>query len=141
MNNLTIGKVAKSTGFGIETVRYYEREGLIGPASRTESNYRIYREEDVARLRFIKHAKSLGFTLKEISELLALSHDPSMSKADVKRKTEDKIASIKAKIDDLCRILNALSQLNAQCDGHGPLGDCPILKTLADDDSLSCHHA
>jgi len=133
MNHLTIGKVAKSTGFGVETVRYYEREGLLGPAERTDANYRIYKPEDIDRLHFIKRAKDLGFTLKEIGELLALRHDPTMSKADVKRKTQEKITDIRSKIDDLGRILNALEQLNDQCDGHGPIGDCPILKALTKD--------
>ena len=140
MKNLTIGKVAKRTGIGIETVRYYEREGLIGPADRTESNYRIYQQGDIDRLRFIKHAKSLGFTLNEIAELLSLRHDPSMSKADVKKKTEDKIDSIRTKIDDLDRILKALEHLNEQCDGDGPIGECPILKAMAQDDDQECHH-
>ena len=130
MSNLTIGKVAKSTGFGIETVRYYEREGLLAPAERTDANYRIYKQGDVDRLHFIKRAKDLGFTLKEIKELIALRHDPSMSKGDVKEKTEEKIASIKTKISDLGRILEALEHLNEQCDGDGPIGECPILNSL-----------
>jgi len=139
MHDFTIGKVARSTGIGIETVRYYEREGLIGPAERTDANYRIYRQEDVDRLHFIRHAKDLGFTLKEIGELLTLRHDPAMSKADVKEKTEEKIAAVKAKIGTLRRILKALEQLNEQCDGHGPVGDCPILKALAQDDDHDRH--
>jgi len=134
MRHLTIGKVAKSTGFGIETVRFYEREGLIGPADRTESNYRIYKNEDVDRLRFIKHAKDLGFTLKEISELLSLSHDPAARKEDVKKQTELKIAEIDTKIRDLRRIRDILASLDSRCDGHGPAIECPILAALAKDE-------
>ena len=76
MNGLTIGRLAKQAGLGIETIRFYERQGLIQPPPRTDSNYRIYPEEEVARLKFIKRAKDLGFTLKEIKELLFMQHDP-----------------------------------------------------------------
>lgn len=131
MNNLTIGKVAKSTGYGIETVRFYEREGLIGPAERTDSNYRVYKEEDVDRLNFVRHAKDLGFTLKEIRELLAFKQDPSARKEDVKRQTELKIAEIDRKIRDLSRIRDILASLDDCCDGHGPASECPILAALA----------
>jgi len=85
MNGLTIGKVARNAGLGIETIRFYEREGLIDPPHRTEANYRVYPQQDIIRLRFIKRAKNLGFTLKEIKELLSLRQDPAASKEDVKR--------------------------------------------------------
>ena len=130
MNGLTIGKVAKGAGLGIETVRFYEREGLIEPPARTESNYRIYPQRDILRLRFIKRAKSLGFTLKEIKELLFLQHDPTATKADVKMQTEAKIEDITLKIRDLTRIKESLETLDKRCDGHGPTSDCPILDAL-----------
>lgn len=136
MNGLTIGKVAKGAGIGIETVRFYEKEGLIGPAARTESNYRVYGDGDIIRLRFIKRGKALGFTLKEIKELLALRHDPGASKDEVKRQTEAKIADIDQKIRDLTRIKATLETLDRQCDGHGPASDCPILDALESGDGL-----
>ncbi|MEJ2491819.1 MAG: heavy metal-responsive transcriptional regulator [Desulfuromonadales bacterium] len=132
-NMLTIGKVAKKAGIGIETVRFYEKEGLIGPAARTASNYRVYRDKDIARLRFIRKAKSLGFTLKEIKELLALRHDPDARKEEVKMQTEAKIADIEEKIRHLIRIKTILETLDKRCDGHGPASECPILDALESD--------
>jgi len=136
VNHLTIGKVAKQTGFGAETVRYYEREGLLNPAPRSESNYRIYSKEDISRLLFIKHAKSLGFTLKEIRELLSLRHNPSADMEDVKMQTEAKIASINRKILHLSRIKEILESLDQRCCGHGPASDCPILEALESGNGL-----
>ena len=130
MNGLTIGKVAKSAGIGIETVRFYEKQGLINPPPRSDSNYRIYPEQVVVRLRFIKRAKSLGFTLHEIKELLSFRHDPQATKADIKRQTEAKIENIKQKISDLTRMQKALETLDESCDGHGPTSECPILDAL-----------
>lgn len=130
MNGLTIGKVAKSAGIGIETVRFYEREGLIEAPARTEGNYRIYPQCDILRLRFIKRAKNLGFTLKEIKELLMLQHNPQATKADVKQQTEAKIADIELKIRDLTRIKEILESLYESCDGDGPTSACLILDAL-----------
>lgn len=130
MKGLTIGKVAKGAGLGIETVRFYEKEGLIDPPARTESNYRLYPQRVILRLRFIKRAKNLGFTLKEIKELLSLRQDPQATKADVKQQTEAKIADIENKIRDLTRMKDILESLDACCDGHGPTSDCPILDAL-----------
>lgn len=137
--SFTIGKLAQKAEVSIDSIRFYERCGLLAKPARTETNYRIYPLEAARRLRFIKKAQKLGFSLTEIQELLELSHDPAMSKSDVKRKAEDKISDIKDKIEDLRRILNALEQLNALCDGHGPIEDCPILKALANDDGQECH--
>lgn len=140
MKGLTIGRLAKQAGFGIETVRFYERQGLIEPPPRTESNYRIYPQQDVARLRFIKRAKALGFSLNEIKELLSLRHDPTATKADIKRRTEAKVEDIRQKIGDLGRMLEALEHLAASCDGRGPLEECPILEALDGTSGGSCHH-
>lgn len=140
MNGLTIGKLAKQAGFTIDTVRFYERRGLIAEPARTASNYRVYPEEDVARLRFIGRAKALGFSLNEIKELLALQHDPHATKADVKTRTEAKIENIKVKIQDLTRIVAALEHLADSCDGHGPVSECPILDALDTNDHENCSH-
>ena len=134
MNGLTIGKLAKKAQVSIDTVRFYERLGLIKPPARTPSNYRLYPEDEVRRLRFIKRAKALGFSLNEIKELLALSSDPKATKADVKRMTEAKIRDIRQKIADLTQILHALEHLAGKCDGHGPIVDCPILKAIDSDE-------
>ncbi|MBW1894836.1 MAG: heavy metal-responsive transcriptional regulator, partial [Deltaproteobacteria bacterium] len=127
MNGITIGRLAKQAGLGIETIRFYERQGLIEPPPRTDSNYRIYPEEEVNRLKFIKRAKNLGFTLKEIKELLFIQHDPQATKADIKKRTVEKIEDIRKKVRDLIRIQEALEHLVGSCDGHGPLSECPIL--------------
>ncbi len=140
MNGLTIGRLAKQVGLGIETVRFYERQGLIEPPPRTESNYRIYPQEEVARLRFIKKAKSLGFTLNEIKELMFVRHDPHATKADIKDRTLAKIKDIEGKITDLTRIKTALEHLASSCDGHGPLDECPILAALDSDNNKHCKH-
>lgn len=101
MNGITIGELAKEADIGVETIRFYERQGLITAPPRTASNYRIYPEEEISRLRFIKRAKMLGFTLNEIKDLLALSHDPQATRADIKDRTVAKIADVNRKIDDL----------------------------------------
>lgn len=140
MNGLTIGKLAKRVNLGIETVRFYERQGLIEPPPRTDSNYRVYPEEEVTRLRFIKRAKSLGFTLGEIRELLFIRHDPNATKADIKNRTLSKINDIQQKITDLTRIKTALEQLASSCDGHGSLEECPILEALDSENDKHCGH-
>jgi Cu(I)-responsive transcriptional regulator len=140
MNGLTIGKLAKKAGIGIETVRFYERQGLVAPPPRTEANYRVYPEEEVARLRFIKRAKALGFTLNEIKDLLALTHDPHATRADIKARTLAKMEDVNRKIHDLTRIKAALEHLAAECDGHGSLEGCPILAALSCDDAEDREH-
>lgn len=137
---LTIGKLAKKSGVSIDSIRFYERRGLIAEPKRTESNYRIYSLESADRLRFIKKSQKLGFSLGEIQELLELSHDPTASKADVKVKTDEKINDIQSRIQALKRMLKALEQLNKSCDGQGSIDDCPILAALATDDGHECHH-
>jgi len=133
-STLTIGKLAKQAAVSIDSIRFYEREGLLAAPARTESNYRLYSVEAVARLRFIKRAKDLGFSLTEIREFLELSHNPAASKADVKRKTRKKIEDIRGRMEDLGRILTVLEQLDQSCDGHGPIAGCPILNALAGGD-------
>ena len=140
MNGLTIGRLAKQVSLGIETIRFYERQGLIEPPPRTDSNYRVYPEEEVNRLRFIKRAKNLGFTLSEIKELLFIRHDPHATKADIKNRTLDKLEDVKQKISDLTRIKMALEPLASSCDGHGPLEECPILEALDSDNAEHCEH-
>ena len=139
-HSMTIGKLSKQADVSIDSIRFYERRGLLAEPARTESNYRVYPLEAANRLKFIKKAQKLGFSLGEIQELLDLSHDPEASKAEVKAKTEEKIMAIRGKMKDLSRMLKALEQLDESCDGHGPIAECPILKALAEDDSHECHH-
>jgi MerR family mercuric resistance operon transcriptional regulator len=130
MKPLRIGEVARRAGVGVETVRFYERQGLLEPPDRRASGYRQYPEGVVARLHFIKRAKELGFTLKEIGDLLSLRLDPAATGADGRRRAEAKVAGIDAKIRDLQRMKKALLRLTATCGGHGPASACPILEAL-----------
>jgi MerR family mercuric resistance operon transcriptional regulator len=130
MKPLTIGQVARQAGIGVETVRFYEREGLLQEPSRRASGYRQYPEDVVARLRFIRRAKELGFSLKEIKELLALRVDPTTTCREVKEQAEAKITDIDGKIASLLRMKRALVKLTATCRGQGPTSECPILDAL-----------
>jgi MerR family copper efflux transcriptional regulator len=130
MGNLTIGQVAKKAGVNVETIRYYERFGYTPKPPRPKSGYRQYSEETVNRIQFIKRAQKLGFTLKEISELLSLKVDPDTTCADVKRRAEAKIADIEEKIRTLQGIKKALAKLVAMCSGKGTTGECPIIEVL-----------
>ena len=130
MENLTIGKVAHDAGLATDTVRYYEREGLLQKPSRTPSGYRQYSADAVARLRFIRQAKDLGFALSEIRELLALRVAPGKSCAAVRARAEAKIADVEQRIAHLGRMKRALVKLAAACTGRGPTSHCPILEAL-----------
>ena len=130
MDGLTIGRVAKRAGVGVETIRFYERQGLLEDPPRRESGYRQYPEEAVARIRFIRRAKDLGFSLREVQELLNLRVDETSSAAEVRSRAEAKITEIAIKIADLERITQALTELIACCSGRGPIGECPILEAL-----------
>ncbi len=127
---LTIGQVAKRSGIGLETVRFYERKGLVEEPPRTDSGYRQYPEEVVGRIRFIRRAKELGFALKEISELLSLRVNPDTTCVDVRKQTEFKISDVEEKIRVLKGIKTALEKLAASCVGTGPTSECPILEAL-----------
>ncbi|MHB1298058.1 MAG: MerR family transcriptional regulator, partial [Gemmatimonadaceae bacterium] len=128
---VTIGELARRARVNVQTVRYYERRGLLAEPPRRDSGYRDYDEGTLDRLRFIRRAQELGFTLTEIGELLAIRLDPETTAADVKGRATRKIEEIDAKLRDLERIRHALSHLAGQCrGGHGPTGDCPLLEEL-----------
>jgi Cu(I)-responsive transcriptional regulator len=131
---MSIGQVARQAGVGVETVRFYERQGLLDEPDRKASGYRQYDEEAVAVLRFIRRAKKLGFTLKEIKGLLALRLDASASRAEVRQQAQAKVADIEAKIADLQRMRDALAKLIRKCHGDGAASGCPILEALQDSD-------
>jgi MerR family transcriptional regulator, copper efflux regulator len=128
MEALGIGQLAKRGGVGIDTVRYYERNGLLTPDTRLTSGYRRYSELELARLRFIRRAQALGFTLKEIKELLALSAQRDVGR--VKRSAQAKLKDVKSRIAALERMRDGLATLIDACPGHGRAADCPILRTL-----------
>ena len=130
MQTMTIGQVAKQAAIGVETVRFYEREGLLVQPSRRPSGYRQYEQEAVSRLRFIKQAQRLGFSLREIKELLALKLDPTATRKQVKDQAIAKIADIDQRIAELKRIKKALVPLIEACDGKGKLEGCPILEAI-----------
>jgi len=126
----TIGKLARLGGVNIQTVRYYERYGLIYPSLKTPSGYRLYGEEELKRLRFIRRAKELGFTLREIKELLELKIDIPDACENIRIRAEEKLKLIEAKIDALESIKNALKGLIASCKKRKPTDECPILLSL-----------
>lgn len=132
---LTIGKLADAAGVGVETIRFYEREGLLPEPPRKRSGYRQYPSEAVARVLFIRRAKELGFTLKEITELLELRVDPGKSCADIRALAKAKIADVEQKLAELARIKAALERLARACRGKGPTSECPILDAIAKEDS------
>ena len=136
METLSIGQVARRAGVGVETVRFYEREGLLEEPRRRPSGYRQYPEEVVSRLRFIKRAQQLGFSLKEISELLLLRVDAQTSCEQVKGRTEAKIAEVERKIIELQQMRQALLQIHSLCNEQGPTGRCPMLDALNQQETL-----
>ena len=127
---MKIGEVASRASVNIQTLRYYERRGLLPKPPRTGSNYRLYSDDSVRRVRFVKRAQELGFSLKEIKELLALRLRPTSRASDVKQRAEAKIADMEQKIRTLQRMKRALTGLTAACEGCGSTSDCPILEAL-----------
>jgi MerR family mercuric resistance operon transcriptional regulator len=133
---LTRGEVAEQAHVHVETLRYYERRGLVSRPLRSVSNYRLYPEDTVRRVRFIKRAQDLGLSLKEIKELLALRAAPKTQCGAVRERTVAKIKDIEEKIRGLQAMKKALAKLVAECSGRGPITKCPILEALDAEDSL-----
>ena len=132
MPALTIGRVARLAGVGVETVRFYAREGLIAEPPRPASGYRHYAHDTVPRIQFILRAKALGFTLKEIKELLSLRLDPDTTCRDIKARADAKIADVAQRIQSLQRMRRTLMELSRACSGSGnsSVDECPILRSL-----------
>jgi len=131
MSGLTIGALAAAAGVRRDTVRYYERFGLIPAPPRTDAGYRNYSAADVKRVQFIRRAGRLGFTLNEIGSLLALHSSESARAADVLCVTDNKIEELRSKVEELRGIRSMLEQLAAGCPIDAPAGDCPILAHFA----------
>ncbi|MBS0380934.1 MAG: heavy metal-responsive transcriptional regulator [Proteobacteria bacterium] len=133
--HFTIGGVARRAEVGIDTIRYYEREGLLPPPRRRASGYRDYGPDVVERLRFIRRAKELGFTLEEIRELLVLSTDRERGVKSVKQRAEARLDQVNQRIHELQRMKRGLQQLIDACPGHGALEHCPILRALGGEEN------
>lgn len=131
MKPLRIGQVASQAGVSVDTVRLYEREGLLRAAGRTGGNYREFSGDAVDRLRFVLRAKELGFTLREIKGLLALYDDPAATRADVRSQADAKLAEVEQELLTLREKQSALARLRAACEGDGPAQGCPILRVIA----------
>lgn len=134
MNSKTItykiGEVASRANVNKETVRYYEKRGLIPKPDRRRSGYRIFTKRHIKQIKFIKRAQELGFTLNEIKELLELRMDENSYCSEIKQEAQEKYQDVLEKIEDLQRIKTTLVDLIDSCDGEGPKGDCPILEAL-----------
>jgi MerR family copper efflux transcriptional regulator len=127
---MTIGELAEAAGVGVETVRFYERKKLIAQPARPQSGFRRYDDDVVRRIRFIREAQELGFTLAEIRQLLELRLDPRRSCADVKSEALMKIADIDEKMSALRVMRKALVEITESCSGEGPTSECPILDAI-----------
>ena len=131
---ITTSQLAKRGGVNLETIRYYERVGLLPKPPRSGAGYRLFSPESVRRVRFIKRAQELGFSLKEIKELLALRIALGSTRADVRKRAESKIIDIEEKVQHLRAMKKALVRLTESCCGSGPASDCPILESLSLDE-------
>ena len=141
----TRGQLAKLANVNLETVRFYEQKGLLPKPERTPAGYRLYKRDQLLRLKFIQKAQTLGFTLNEIKQLLFLRASNRSSK-QVKQLAADKIADVQLKIQSLQRMLKTLRQISSACDGRGTVDACPILKALeSNETSLTqngdCHES
>lgn len=135
-----IGDLARETGISVETVRYYERIGLMPPPARTEGNYRAYAPVHLSRLNFIRHARGLGFEIAEIRSLLDLSAEPASDCATADRIATGHLAAVEAKIAGLTALRDELSRFAGQCRGSGTAADCLVLEVLADHSRCAGEH-
>lgn len=132
---MRIGELAKRAGVSVQTVRYYERRGLLPEPDRTRSGYRAYDAGDLQRLEFVLRVKTLGFTLSEIAELLDLRVDPRRTADDVRRRAREKIADVDARMRDLRQIRRVLGRLVESCEARGGAPDeCALVHALEAED-------
>lgn len=128
---ITTSALAKEGGVNVQTIRYYERTGLLPSPARSDSGYRQFSPDSVRRVRFIRRAQELGFSLKEIKELLALRIAPESTRTDVRKRAEAKITDIDKKLQHLKSMRKTLMKLTEACCGNGPASECPILESLS----------
>jgi len=138
MDGMTRGEVAEKAGVNPETLRYYERKELIPKPARSDGGFRLYDDSYVERLRFIRRAKDLGFTLAEIKDLLELRVDDEATCRDVQVQADEKIEEVEEKIRALKGIRNALTKLAAACEAsQRPTSECPILDAMKNENALN----
>ncbi|MGH9674251.1 MAG: MerR family transcriptional regulator [Bryobacteraceae bacterium] len=130
MNGLTTGEVAKRAGVNLQTIRYYQRRGLLPEPPRSASGYRYFTEDAIRRVRFIKRGQELGFSLDELNDLLALRVRTGATCSDVRQRAEAKIADIDERMRALRTMRTALKRLAENCTGRGPVSECPILESM-----------
>lgn len=135
MSGLRIGELASRAQVGVETVRFYERRGLLPEPPRRASGYREYPQESVARLQFVRRAQRLGFTLVEIRELLALHPESKSACSAVQLRAEEKLADVRGRIRELRAVERGLARLAAACGDNETLGICPLLESLGGEES------
>ena len=128
--NLTVGKLAEAAGVGVETIRFYERRGLLQQPQKKSKGYREYQPGDVARIQFIKSAQAIGFTLKEIGELIQLEADHNSRCGDVQQRAEAKVQLVEQKIAQLERMRDELNRLTRCCESDQPLSECRLVACL-----------
>jgi MerR family copper efflux transcriptional regulator len=131
---VNISQAAKLSGLSSKTIRFYEQQGVIGAAVRAENGYRVYSEQQLQQLRFIKRARDLGFSLGQTRQLLELLHNPQRRSAEVKARVLDHVDQINQQLEQLTQMRDQLLTLSHQCRGDDS-ADCPIL------DALSCDRA
>ncbi|MGN6670766.1 MAG: MerR family transcriptional regulator [Candidatus Nucleicultricaceae bacterium] len=129
-SEFTIKKTALESGVGIETIRFYERKGLIAPTYRSSAGYRFFSDQTIKQIRFIKKAQALGFSLNDIKELLSLRKDSLQARQEIYQKTIGKIELIRQKIEELKAIKHSLEELVDCCKGEGPIEECPIIQAF-----------
>jgi MerR family mercuric resistance operon transcriptional regulator len=130
MEGFKRGELAKKAMVSIETLRYYEQNELLPKPRRTAKNYRIYSDDSLKRIRFIKRAQQLGFSLKEIKALISLRTDPRADCGDVKKITLSKVNELDSKIKELKLMKKSLVKLESECPDRGPIKNCRMLETL-----------
>lgn len=130
---MQIGELARRADVAVDTVRYYERRGLLSPPARRPSGYRVYGDDDVERLRFIRRGKALGFSLDEVSELLRLANASDADRGPVKDLARRRLAEVDAQIIALQDLRTTLAGLVDACSGHGPIAGCPIVERVLGD--------
>ena len=132
ISTISIGSLAKETGCNVETIRYYEKAGLIDPPPRTPGGYRQYDADDARRISFIRRCRDLGFSLPKIRQLLVMAGDAdNHTRAEVKQLVAEQQSDIDGKIKDLKKLAAALNEISRHCDGaHDSASECPILDAL-----------
>jgi MerR family copper efflux transcriptional regulator len=131
IGSMTVGALAKQAGVKIDTIRYYERRGLLPKPPRTDCGYRTFTPSSLERLRFIRQAQALGFTLAEVNQLLALRVRPGTTCTEVRKRAEAKISDIELRIQSLHRMKRALHQLVSSCAADGAASECSLLANLS----------